>query len=148
MTAAFLATREALWEAGQLAVDKATPNVPVETGTLQRSARVTDELPNPDTTFQESQAGVDAKTLIGPAKGGLQPNEDEAIKMYVSYNTPYAAALHEGTNWKPRPEKKTATGKDAPSPAKGSRKWLENTLPAVRLELPRLLADKFKKAGF
>ena len=151
------ATQRALWLAGHVVVDRATPDVPLDTGTLRRSAVVSTQLPDMQTVFNAVSAGsfglkmydkppgksITSGKSIGFISTGL-------VDMYVSYNTPYAARLHEGIPpWTPRAWKiLPGSRKIAEKPAVGQPKWLEMAINAIRGDFKRMIAIQLKAAGF
>lgn len=139
------AMTEGLWLAGQYALSQAVNNIPLETGTLRRSGAVTVELPDPAQAYEQAKTqDLKNNALKRPvgSVGGL-------VNMFVSYNTPYAARLHEGVPpWTPRALKRTAGGKWAAKPAVGAPKWLENALNRVRPQIRQFIAIAMQKRGF
>lgn len=121
------AAREALWKLGQLIIAEATNNVPFESGTLRRSGTVTvAELPEPTGVYKRAESGEEmAEAFPERPKGDL--------KAYVSYNTPYAAWLHESFEWEPK--------------RAGGPKWLERAAPVVAKRLGELVRREMKKRG-
>jgi hypothetical protein len=136
------ASREAAWMAGQLIITLATNNVPLDTGTLRRSAIVTDELPSMQEIYERAKSIDQTKTPIS-ATNILTGK----VKLHISYNTPYAAWLHETTKWKPRPWKRMPDGGVDVKPAVGGPKWLENALNIVRPQIGKIIQRAFKKRG-
>ena len=156
-TRAINAVQRALWLAGQVVIDKAAPNVPLDTGTLRRSATVTTELPNMEAIFYAAQSGNIGLRMFGIPKeknivGGqsIGFGSTGLVTMYVSYNTPYAAKLHEGVPpWTPRAWKiLPGTHKVVEKPAAGQPKWLTIAIESIRHDFQRMIAMQFKAAGF
>jgi hypothetical protein len=151
------AKKEILWRQGQAIIAQAQISklVPLETGTLRRSAVVTLEtLPDMNDVFgkAKTEAGQGSPVVVD------SPNEHtgNVDTAYVSYNTPYAAALHENTNWKPRgwvsrhPEKKGYSGhKKVKGPGEirgeGGPKWLEKAVAIVRGKLEEIAKNMMEK---
>lgn len=130
---------EGLWLIGEDAIREATNNVPLDTGTLRRSAAVTaGDLPDPETAYAEAKAGTHQ---------GKKPRRTLSGRptIYVSYNTPYAARLHEDLKWKPRGWKYNTKGKRIPKPAVGGPKWLELALVKAWARRERMFARARKK---
>lgn len=122
------AAREALWKLGQLAITEATDNVPIESGTLRRSATVTvGDLPDPDAVYAGAQGG-DMRNAYPDTSGG-----DGEPRAFVSYNTPYAAWLHETYEWEPK--------------RAGGPKWLERAFPVVAKRFGELVRRAMRKKG-
>ncbi|MDR1206707.1 MAG: hypothetical protein LBL26_14705 [Peptococcaceae bacterium] len=140
------AARDAVWQAGQMAVTLAMKNVPLDTGTLRRSAIVTEELPPLEEIYEKAKTANQNKTPLPPVSPASAP--PGAARAYVSYNTPYAARLHEGVPpWTPRSWTKTPGGKVVQKPAVGVPKWLEYVLPIVRNRMRSIIARSMKKMG-
>ena len=126
----------ALWDVGQYAIELAQNDVPIESGTLRRSAVVTvGTLPDPGNTYEKAKSG---KPEIAKGSGDT---------VFVSYNTPYAVHLHENLNWKPRWWKRTAQGNIVDSPQVGGPKWLEKAMPKAWKSLKILLRREMRKRG-
>ncbi|MDR2527936.1 MAG: hypothetical protein LBD04_02815 [Synergistaceae bacterium] len=131
----------ALWRQGQAVVSQVQRDrlAPIETGALRRSAVVTlNHLPNPEAVYAEARE----KAVDNPA---LPPAGARAAKAYVSYNTPYAEALHERLDWKPRATRKLASGRVVQKPAEGGPKWLEKALAACKSKFPAIVSRTFKE---
>jgi hypothetical protein len=136
--------RDAAWEAGHtcITLNMLERTVPIDTGTLRRSATVTDELPSMEQIF------ILAKSVNMNERG----NENTAtnlvaghVKMYVSYNTPYASRLHEGVPpWTPR----ASDSRGRTKPAEGAPKWLQNVIPRVQAKMKEIVARHMRRAGF
>ena len=95
--------------------------------------------------------GPPKKNIIGGKSIGF--GAAGLVKMYVSYNTPYAARLHEGVPpWEPRAWKYLDTGKrprpKVEKPAVGQPKWLEMAVNSIGRDLRRMIARELKVAGF
>ncbi len=130
------AERDALWMVGQYAIELAQNDIPIETGTLRRSAVVTvGRLPDPKNIYEQAKNGT-------PPQARLPGNT-----VFVSYNTPYAVHLHENLNWKPRWWKRTAQGNIVDSPQVGGPKWLEKAMPKAWKSLKILLRREMRKRG-
>jgi hypothetical protein len=130
------AKKHILWRQGQEVITQAQISklVPVDTGTLRRSAVVTlEKLPDMKSVFEKAEKGKGQKPVVVDNPKNHTGDVDVA---YVSYNTPYAAALHENTRWRPRDWRKTATGKIVKKPAEGESKWIETALALVRHKFP------------
>ena len=123
------AKAHALWRMGQAVIARAQRDklVPIDTGTLRRSAVVTFGHPPDPGAVYETAKGTKAKS-DSPNNAG---NVDKA---YVSYNTPYAERLHENLDWKP-----------APPIAEGGPKWMEMALAACKSKFPAILARTFRE---
>jgi hypothetical protein len=159
---ALAAERMALWKLGQIILDNATPDVPIETGTLRRSGVVSTQLPNMRTVYDAARAGaVDRFGSLGAGlsvpsvtnkQGKVSSTAGGLVTMYVSYNTPYAARLHENTKWTPRAWKYLDTGKRprprVAKPAVGRPKYLFIAAQKAKPFLSGLLAKEMKAAGF
>lgn len=81
---------EGLWMAGEHVITVATNQVPLLSGTLRRSATVTQgKLPDPISVYNRAKNNTEMKDAFkgqGVGKKGI----------YISYNTPYAHRVHEG----------------------------------------------------
>jgi hypothetical protein len=159
------AKKHILWRQGQEVITQAQTAklVPLDTGTLRRSAVVTlEKLPDMQSVFKEAEKGSGDKPVVVDSPGAHAGDVDVA---YVSYNTPYAAALHEDSvgkkhsKWKPRDWKsrnpdpnsnkymghkkvKQGTG-DAPG--EGGPKWLEKAVAMVRHKFPEIAKSIMKR---
>lgn len=154
------AARAGLWRAGQLALDYARNDVPVETGTLRRSGVVSTKPPRMEEIYEAAKNGrLNLEALGRPMKGisvnrrgRVSLSKSKPIPMYVSYNTPYAARLHERFDWKPRDWKYLDTGKrprrKVPKPALGRPKYLYTAIQRVNPQIKRLIAIEMKARGF
>ena len=130
---------EGLWLIGEDTVREAMNNIPLDTGTLRRSSAVTaGDLPDPEKAYAEAKARTQQskKTRRFYSK---RPS------IYVSYNTPYAAHLHEDLTWKPRDWKYNTKGNRIPKPAVGGPKWLELALVKTWARRDRMFARARKK---
>jgi hypothetical protein len=138
------AAREAAWEAGHtcITLNMIERTVPIDTGTLRRSATVTDQLPSMRRIFILAKSvnmnnSRDEKSATNLVAGH--------VKMYVSYNTPYASRLHEGVPpWTPR----AFDSRGRTKPAEGGPKWLQNAIPRVQAKMKEIIRRHMKKAGF
>jgi hypothetical protein len=85
-------------------------------------------------------------------KGKVGYSMQGLIKLYVSFNTPYAARLHENMKWTPRAWKYLDTGKRprprVPKPAVGQPKFLETAVQQVGPKIAGLIARELKSGGF
>ena len=125
---------DGLWLWGQTAITEAMRDVPLDTGTLRRSATVTvDKLPDANAIYNKAKSSQQTRraTTSSPSKS--------ARIVYVSYNTPYAIWLHESSSWKPRDWKRTAAGHKVQKPAVGQWKWLSRALSRIKGDLPKCL---------
>jgi hypothetical protein len=125
------AVKYALWRQGQAVIAQAQKDklVPIDTGTLRRSAVVTfNEPPNFLLAFSSAAVAKGNKpiTLDKP-----EAHKGPVNSVYVSYNTPYAAHLHESLSWKPHRE--------------GGPKWIERALAAVKGKFNEIAANAVKK---
>lgn len=103
------AAREALWTAGEDLIEKVQNEVPVLSGTLRRSATVTEgQLPDMEQVYEQAKAG---RTMKDAFRGAILGTLKQ-LSVYVSYNTPYARRQHE---------------EDYRHPLGGRRKYLEST---------------------
>ena len=136
------AAQEALWLTGQAILSDAHQNIPLDHGILRASGRVTmGNLPNPSIEYEKAKSGKGSDSM------GSAILPSTAITAFVSYNTPYAARLHENMNWKPRSRKKMPSGNWVDKPAVGGPKWLEKSLPKARGWLVRYLREQIAKRG-
>jgi hypothetical protein len=159
MNASIDAARRGLWKAGQLALDYARDDVPLETGTLRRSGVVSVKLPNMMEVYNAAKSGAvglpaytgGMRTSAG-MKGKVSATTGGLVSMYVSYNTPYAAWLHESPKWKPRAWKYLDTGKrpraKVSKPAVGRPKYLYLAIQRVEPRIPALIALEMRARGF
>jgi hypothetical protein len=125
------AIKYALWRQGQAVIAQAQQDrlVPIDTGTLRRSAVITFNEP-PDFLLAFSSAAVKrGETHIVLDKPKLYKKPVNSV--YVSYNTPYAAHLHESLSWKPHRE--------------GGPKWIERALAAVKGKFNEIAANAVRK---
>lgn len=134
--------KEALWQVGQDAISGAMMSVPIDTGTLRRSAVVSvGQLPNPSAVYDRAKVGeVEGSRLLSSTA--------KDVTVFVSYNTPYAIRLHEDLTWKPRKFSYTAQGNMVTKPRLGKPKWLEKQMPASWAKLRGFLAREMRKSGF
>jgi hypothetical protein len=148
-----------LWKAGHLALNYATNDVPLETGTLRRSGVVSMKLPNMMDIYNAASSGsLGLSNYSEPAKksvsksGRVNASAGGLVKMYVSYNTPYAAFLHENMKWTPRAWKYLDTGRRprprVTKPAVGRPKYLYIAVQRVGPQIPALIALEMKAQGF
>ena len=132
--------RETLWTQAQSvdAVAQRDKLIPIDTGTLRRSAVVTvNELPNPDEVYRKAQTQR--------AMQELAPKGERVRRVFLSYNTPYAARMHENLKWKPRAWRRTAMGKVVSKPAEGGPKWVERALVLAKPKFASIAERIFKK---
>jgi len=145
------AIKQALWVQGQALIAEAQRRklVPLDTGTLRRSAVVTlNELPLMSQVhgMAEASDGNNPVVVDDPKKHSGPVND-----VYVSYNTPYAATLHENLNvvhkpeWEPRDWRRTASGKIVPKPAEGEPKWIEKANASILSKLAAIAASAIRK---
>ena len=133
------AVTEALWLAGHAVVTEAMNIIPLDTGTLRRSYAVTvGELPDGDKEYQRAKAGATPQAGEIPTRKGC---------VYISYNTPYAAFLHENLTWRPRKRKKLPSGRVVDKPAVGGPKWLEKSLSKGQGQIAKFLKIAVRKRG-
>ena len=134
---------EALWLMGQDTIREAQNMVPLDTGTLRRSATVSVTLPDVNTEHQKAKSGSGTKStsLDKPAP------RNKNMVVYVSYNTPYALWLHETPTWKPRDWKRTLSGHKRDKPAVGEWKWLDKASAITKKRLVRYVTRARAKAG-
>lgn len=138
------AIAEALWKAAQYAIAEAEPNIPLETGTLRRSGIATfKELPDANAVYERAKTGKPAEGEKRRQKGRF----GALVNLFVSYNTPYAARLHENLEWKPRAFKRLR-GRIIPKPAVGGPKWLEAAVPKAKARIVSFLREEMKRRGF
>jgi len=136
-----------LYNIGIRALQLAEPNIPVDTGALRRSGRITvDRLPNAQDVYQQARSAVATGFFVHMAQMLRTFFQKPVAPIYISYNTPYAIYLHESYTWRPRnwhyvarpiDTSLTTRGKPrirawkrmkAPKPAVGGPKWLSNAL--------------------
>lgn len=143
----------ALWRQGQAVVAQAQRDrlVPIETGTLRRSAVVTlNRLPNPGAVYSEAKVKAVNNSAFTPPGADVSAGTNvsagaNVTKAYVSYNAPYAEALHERLDWKPRGVRRLGGGKRVPKPAEGGPKWLEKALAACKDKFAAIAERAFKE---
>ena len=151
--------RMGLWKAGQLALNYSVNDVPLETGTLRRSGVVSLKLPRMEEVYNAVKAGslglgkfAAPPEMSASVKGRISASAGSLVQMYVSYNTPYAAWLHESTKWKPRAWKYLDTGKRprprVPKPAVGRPKYLYMAVQRAGPQIPALVAFEMRAQGF
>lgn len=123
------ASLEALWLLGQQVLRDAEPEVPVESGTLRRSGRVTiGDLPDLEVVYAEARAGT--------SNEGNDPDfTKKKDTVYVSYSTPYALWLHESPDWHGRLN------------PRAHWKWIERAIPKARRKFGALVKRAFDKVG-
>jgi hypothetical protein len=123
---ALKAGMEALMTGGEKIITEATNNVPIETGTLRRSATVSPGgLPNSQQIYEAAMAGQTTKFSLDKPLG-----KEKAV--YVSYNTPYARRQHEELGYR--------------HPLGGGPKYLENSFNQLKGKIKRLAELRIKKA--
>jgi hypothetical protein len=159
MNASVDAVRRGLWKAGQLTLDYAMNDVPLETGALRRSGVVSVKLPNMLDIYNAAKNGaIGLSARIGgmkmstDVKGKVSATAGGLVTMYVSYNTPYAAFLHENMKWKPRAWKYLDTGErprpTRTKPAVGRPKFLYLAVQRAGARIPALIALEMRAKGF
>lgn len=149
------ATLEAMWLLGQQVLAEAVPDVPVETGTLLRSGRVTvGGLPDPEATYGESQGGRKLKKAPKRVKKHALEKIGNDDTVYVSYSTPYALWLHETPNGTSLSGMMRKLGR---SPGRKRTvwhghlkpnarwKWIERAIPKAKRKFPALVKRAFSK---
>ena len=123
---ALKACMEALMTGGEMIITEATNNVPLESGTLRRSATVSPgRLPNAQQVYTAAMAGQTTQFSLD------KPLGKEAV-VYVSYNTPYARRMHEDMGYTPK--------------IAGGPKYLENAVNRLRDKIKRRAEQRIKRA--
>lgn len=142
------ANLEALWLLGQQVLRDAEPDVPVESGTLRRSGRVTiGDLPDPEVVYAEAKAGT--------SNEGDKPDFTQSLRrdtVYVSYSTPYALWLHEtpngkATRGKKRRKRQLHSRWHGHLNPRARWKWLERAIPKSRRKFRAIVKRAFDKVG-
>ena len=139
------AMRHAIWRQGQRVLEVAQDEklVPLDTGTLRRSGVVTlGEAPNMGQVYDmaKSRSGNGAVVVDGPDK-----KQGRVVEGYVSYNTPYAARLHEDCSWEPRDHRTSMSGETTPKPAEGECKYLEKAATRAQQDFEQIAAETFQR---
>ena len=126
---------------------------PIDTGTLRRSGCVTVGFrPNPNEVYREAEKGTGEKSVIETSAGSA----DDELVVYVTFNTPYAAKLHEDTKWKPSPtSRRLRTNKETgerefqeiskPEGAQGGPKYLEKAAEEHWKDFPEVVQKIARK---
>ncbi len=123
------AVAHALYLGAEGLLTEANNLAPHDQGTLIRSGTVTaDELPDADDVYYPAY-GTDGTDGTDMSKAFPDESSDE---MYVSYNTPYAARLHE------HPEYQFQDGRQG--------KWLETALDSFRDRFNQFVVKEIRKA--
>jgi hypothetical protein len=138
------AARDAAWEAGHacITLNMTERAVPIDTGTLRRSAMVSDELPSMEQIFILAKGGVNMNDRR--EESAATNVLSSGVRMHVSYNTPYASRLHEGVPpWAPR----ATDSRGREKPAEGGPKWLQNVLPRVQSKMKEIIQRAMRRAG-
>lgn len=136
-----------LYSIGVRALQLAEPNIPVDTGALRGSGRITvDRLPNAQDVYRQAQSALATGFFARMAQMIRAFFQKPIAPIYISYNTPYAIYLHESYAWRPRswhyvarpldmsltyrgkPRVRVWKRMKAPKPAVGGPKWLSNAL--------------------
>ena len=134
------AKKHALWYMGQALIAEAQRLnlVPLDTGALRRSAVVTlNKLPSMSDVYDKAKPGDGDRPVV---VDNPESHNEDVDTAYVSYNTPYAARLHEDMTWNPRDWRRTAGGKKVTKPAVGGPKWIEKAEASIRSKLPGIAA--------
>ena len=117
---------KALRTGGERIITKAMNNVPIETGTLRRSATTTvGGLPDMMQVYEAAKEGNEMKNAFPEPIG-----KEKAV--YVSYNTPYARRQHEEMDYE--------------HPLGGGPKYLENAFNQLKDKIIRMAELRIKKA--
>ncbi|HHY08220.1 MAG TPA: hypothetical protein GX530_06815 [Corynebacteriales bacterium] len=117
---------KALRTGGEKIITSAMNNVPIESGTLRRSATTTvGGLPNSSEVYESAKEGNEMKNAFPEPIG-----KEKAV--YVSYNTPYARRQHEEM--------------DYVHPIGGGPKYLENAFNQLKGKIIRMAERKIRKA--
>lgn len=117
---------KALRTGGELIITEAMNNVPIESGTLRRSATTSiGGRPDPMQVYEAAKDGVEMKDAFPGELGN-----EKAV--YVSYNTPYARRQHEELGYN--------------HPGGGGAKYLENSLNANKKDILKMADLQIKKA--
>lgn len=107
-------------------ITKATNNVPIESGTLRRSATTTvGGLPDMMQVYEAAKDGNEMKNAFPQPIG-----KEKAV--YVSYNTPYARRQHEELGYE--------------HPLGGGPKYLENSFNQLKGDIIKSAQKAVKKA--
>ena len=117
---------KALRTGGERIITSAMNNVPIESGTLRRSATTTaGGLPDMMQVYEAAKEGNEMKNAFPEPIG-----KEKAV--YVSYNTPYARRQHEEM--------------DYVHPLGGGPKYLENAFNLLKDKIVRMAERKIRKA--
>ena len=139
--------QDALIKTAEKVLYDAKQNAPIDTGALRRSGCVTIGLPpNPDEVYRRAEKGAGEKSAIETPAA----SQDNELVVYITFNTPYAAKLHENTNWKPssvsrryRKDYKTGEAGDKVMAkgfgAQGGPKYLEKAIPEHWKDFPEMV---------
>ena len=111
---------------GETIITEAMNNVPIESGTLRRSATTSiGGKPDPTPVYEAAKEGTEMKDAFPEPIG-----KEKAV--YVSYNTPYARVQHEEM--------------DYVHPMGGGPKYLENSFNQLKDKIIRKAERAIKKA--
>ncbi|HHT47375.1 MAG TPA: hypothetical protein GX004_08875 [Firmicutes bacterium] len=117
---------KALRTGGERIITSAMNNVPIESGTLRRSATTTaGGLPDMMQVYEAAKEGNEMKNAFPEPIG-----KEKAV--YVSYNTPYARRQHEEM--------------DYIHPVGGGPKYLENAFNMLKGKIIKMAELQIKKA--
>ncbi|HZK24135.1 MAG TPA: hypothetical protein VFC74_01970 [Oscillospiraceae bacterium] len=117
---------KALRTGGEKIITSAMNNVPIESGTLRRSATTTvGGLPNSSEVYESAKDGAEMKNAYPEPLG-----KEKAV--YVSYNTPYARRQHEELGYY--------------HPVGGGPKYLENSFNQNKSKVLKDADKQIKKA--
>ncbi|MGM0437489.1 MAG: hypothetical protein ACQEQD_04385 [Bacillota bacterium] len=118
----------AQWLAAEALLTESNKSVPHDEGTLERSGVVYQEgqSHNPDSVYDEAKSG-------GNPKNNYKFDFKSDFNFRISYNTPYAVALHE------------APAGQYNFRGKGQAKWLEKTAREMSNKLEKFVAEEIKK---
>ena len=117
---------KALRTGGEKIITSAMNNVPIESGTLRRSATTTvGGLPNSSEVYEAAKDGNEMKNAFPQPIG-----KEKAV--YVSYNTPYARRQHEELGYN--------------HPLGGGPKYLENSFNQNKSKVLKMAELQIKKA--
>ena len=120
------AAPQALRTGAERIITKAMNNVPLESGTLRRSATTTvGGLPDMMQVYEAAKDGNEMKNAFP------QPIGNEKV-VYVSYNTPYARRQHEELGYE--------------HPLGGGPKYLENSFNQLKGDIIKYAQKAVKKA--
>jgi hypothetical protein len=135
------AAMKALRDIGETILTTSMNNVPLLSGTLRRSGTVTVGGPvqDPEGVYESARSPHEAKTERGQSySGGGQDMKDafrepvgDELRVYVSYNTPYALRQHEDM---------------ALAHTEGGPKFLENAFNTVTPKITPYVQKQIKAA--